>query len=310
VESEKLTLRAFVEGDLWKKKLSFRKDGTSDKMRLLNVWAVLLDRPLDSITRDDIETILAKRRTAGGTASTLRREWGVLRNALGLAFKWKKIDALPIAGLPEPLAGYLHQSRLRYVGQRGDDERDRLLAALAKREAAIDDGDNRMLVFAARLAWATGMRRSEILGLRQSELGPAVITIPGHRTKKGRTRVVRLNDDARAALALWKVRNTAGEFFAGHQDDRGWPGKSYYKNCGRLYRAWLALCADAGINGRDLHLHDLRHSFATDLRMRAKAPLEVVRDALGHKDLASTQIYAHVGEDEIADAVGKLSLSP
>ncbi len=314
----KVTLRAFIsdeegrEGDYWRKKLALRKEGAADKLRITHVWAPLLDKPLEAIARNDIEDILAERRAAGLSASTLRREWTCLRNALALAFKWKLLDALPVAGLPEPLVGFKPEPRLRYVGQRGDDERERLLAALAKREAVMGaEDDARMLVFAAKLAWATGMRRSEILGLRDSEIGAAAVVIPGHRTKKGRERRVRLNDAAREALALWKLRSPAGEFFPGHQDDRGWPGPAFAMWCGRLDRAWQALLADARIEARGrggLHLHDLRHSFATQLR-RAGVALEVVRDALGHADLHSTQIYAHVGEDEVAAAVEKVKLS-
>jgi integrase len=304
---DRVTLRRFVEsekgneGEYWRKKLALRKEGRDDRLRLLNVWASLLDKPLGEISRDDIETVLADRRADS--------------NVLALAFKWKLIGALPIAGLPEPLVGFKPEPRLRYVGQRGDDERERLLAALAEREAVMDaDDDARMLVFAARLAWATGMRRTEILGLRESEVGADAIVIPAHRTKKARERRVRLNDAAREALKIWKVRSAKGEFFPGHQDDRGWPGEAFSKWCGRLDRAWQALLADAGIQGRgpdggrsDLHLHDLRHSFATSLRKQGVA-LEIVRDALGHADLHSTQIYAHVGEDEVADAVAKVKL--
>jgi integrase len=303
----KVTLRAFIEGDYWTKKLRLRKDGGSDKRRILKTWAPLLDRPLDAITSDQIERILADKRHTGGAASTLRREWGCLRNLLGYAWKSKVIPMMPVVGLPEPLVGFLHASRVRYVNERGDDEGERLFAALATREAVMDkDEDARMVVFVARLALATGMRRSEILGLRDSEIGHDVITIPGHRTKKGRVRIISLNNRARAALAMWKTRSPKGEFFPDHQDDRGWPGKSYSKWCGRLYRAWIDLCADAGIDGKTFHVHDLRHTFATRLRM-VGAPLEVVRDALGHKDLASTQIYAHVGPSEVANAVALLT---
>lgn len=57
----------------------------------------------------------------------------------------------------------------------------------------------------------------------------------------------------------------------------------------------------AGINKR-VYPHLLRHTFATDL-YRAKKNLLVVQKALGHANLKETQIYMHLVDDEIEDAI-------
>ncbi|MGD0626606.1 MAG: tyrosine-type recombinase/integrase [Thermodesulfobacteriota bacterium] len=51
----------------------------------------------------------------------------------------------------------------------------------------------------------------------------------------------------------------------------------------------------AGIEG--LYPHLLRHTFATNLRRRG-ADLLLMREALGHASVSTTQIYAHVGNEE------------
>ncbi len=55
---------------------------------------------------------------------------------------------------------------------------------------------------------------------------------------------------------------------------------------------------------QDITPHTLRHTFAT--RLLRVSNLEIVRQALGHQRLGTTQIYVHPTTDEIADAIGKI----
>ena len=62
------------------------------------------------------------------------------------------------------------------------------------------------------------------------------------------------------------------------------------------------LARKAGVERR-VHAHGLRHAFAVDL-VRSGAPLYVVRDALGHSSVATTQVYlSRVGADETVEAM-------
>lgn len=53
--------------------------------------------------------------------------------------------------------------------------------------------------------------------------------------------------------------------------------------------------------GRRITPHSLRHTFGTILAR--SAPIRVVQEALGHKSLASTQIYTHVNQLDLQKAV-------
>ena len=54
-----------------------------------------------------------------------------------------------------------------------------------------------------------------------------------------------------------------------------------------------------------IHFHTLRHSFASCL-VQNGVSLYVVKELLGHQDITTTQIYAHIKSDNLIDAVKKL----
>jgi site-specific recombinase XerD len=64
------------------------------------------------------------------------------------------------------------------------------------------------------------------------------------------------------------------------------------------------VCRKAGIARSTVHA--LRHSFGAHLRM-AGVSLADIADLLGHKDLATTQIYAKVQQEHLRTAISKLT---
>ncbi len=58
----------------------------------------------------------------------------------------------------------------------------------------------------------------------------------------------------------------------------------------------------AGLDPKGFSPHKLRHSFATWLRKKGVA-LDVIREALDHSSIQTTQIYARVGNEELEAAL-------
>ena len=59
---------------------------------------------------------------------------------------------------------------------------------------------------------------------------------------------------------------------------------------------------------KNFRWHDLRHTFASRLRMKG-APLEDIADLLGHKSLTMTRRYAHLGPNKLHAVVSLLGAS-
>lgn len=59
----------------------------------------------------------------------------------------------------------------------------------------------------------------------------------------------------------------------------------------RIDSAWRRICKLAGIE--NFHFHDLRHTFCSNLVMSGH-DLKVVKDMIGHSDIAMTDCYSHL----------------
>jgi len=72
----------------------------------------------------------------------------------------------------------------------------------------------------------------------------------------------------------------------------------------KLRERLIRIAKEANIEGLT-KLHTLRHTFASQLVMSG-VDLPTVMKLMGHSDIQTTMIYAHLAPDHLADAVNKL----
>lgn len=82
-------------------------------------------------------------------------------------------------------------------------------------------------------------------------------------------------------------------------------GRSGKKSGLHLREKLIQIAKKAGIENLT-KIHTLRHTFASHLVMRG-VDLPTVQKLMGHTDIKTTMIYAHVAPDHLSDAVNKLN---
>ena len=142
------------------------------------------------------------------------------------------------------------------------------------------------------LLYATGLRVSELVGLRRFEisLNDGVLRVLGKGSKE---RLVPIGAQASDWLADYD-REARGAILAGRQSDAVFVTRHGAAMSRQMFwRLIKRYGAQAGIAGSALSPHTLRHAFATHL-LNHGADLRVVQLLLGHADISTTQIYTHV----------------
>lgn len=179
------------------------------------------------------------------------------------------------------------------------EEVSRLLTACARRDGA----SGLRLVALVELAYASGLRVSELLALRLEAVqrDPSFLIVRG---KGGKERLAPLNESARGAVKAWLVARNAARPESAPESPWLFPStaSSGHLTPRRFAQILDRAAIDAGIDPARVSPHVLRHAFATHL-LEGGADLRVVQTFLGHADIATTQIYTHVATDRLNQIV-------
>ncbi len=186
----------------------------------------------------------------------------------------------------------------RHIKRFRENPRERYLSEVeltrlgtAIRTIETEGGARAGVLAALRLLILTGARSGEIKNLRWDEVD----------LQAG---VLRLNDSKTGAKTI-RLGAAAVEILTGiKREHPEWvfPGKSGKRPIDPK-SAWRRVRARAGLT--DVHLHDLRHTFAST-GVNGGASLPVIGALLGHNRAETTRRYAHLSDDPLREAAARI----
>ena len=144
----------------------------------------------------------------------------------------------------------------------------------------------------------TGFRLAEMIDCKWKDINLMTGQIKVVEGKGKKDRMIWIDEDTIAILEQWKER----QFNELGKQEYVFTNRYGQQLVPRDIREMIVnYSAKAGI---DKHItpHTLRHSFATDL-LRATDNIRKVQKALGHDDISTTQIYTHIVDSELEQAM-------
>ncbi len=150
-----------------------------------------------------------------------------------------------------------------------------------------------------------GMRLSELCGINLSDIrDDNTLRLVGKGNKE---RVVYLNPACTAAISVYlRVRPADGvkdknALFLSRLKRRISP---------RMVEEMVQnTLQKAGLGGRGLSVHKLRHTAATLMYQHGEVDVRVLKDILGHENLGTTEIYTHLAAEQLQKAANANPLS-
>ncbi len=282
IENPNISWEEFVEKYLSYSKTNKRPKSVQRDIATIKIFTELM-KPVKvaSLTPQIFEEYKAKRIESGVKPSSVNRELNTLKNMVRKAYEW----------------GYLPENFSPQIKRLKDSTQAKKVRFFSKQEI------EKLLKVASEtvkkiilIGINTGFRAGEIANLTWADIDfsrkVAIIQAKQDwQPKDNDLREVPLKNKFVKLLKKWK-QNSNSEYVLGK--------KFTTEQLSSLFRKYARL---AGI--KDASIHTLRHTYASHLAM-AGVDLYTIAKLLGHSDVSTTQIYAHLLPDILRNAVNKL----
>lgn len=237
------------------------------------------DIPLADITHGYIRSWLAEMKGNNITSRSINRKISSLRSFFKYHLKRGAITILPTAQVTAPRIS----KRLPVFIK--ESETTELIMAL---QQSSDDWKSLNAAMLISLFYATGMRLSELIGLREKQVdrSRSQIRVWGKGNKE---RLIPVSGEILRSIQSYQEQKTkefgeSGDFLLVTEKGK----KMYPKYAWLLVNKYLGQAST--LEKKSPHV--LRHTFATHL-VNNGADLNAVKELLGHASLAATQVYTH-----------------
>ncbi len=247
-------------------------------------------KSIDKADKADLLAFIARRVENGAKPRSTARQLSSFRRFFRYIMREGMRDNDPTTDIEMPRIGRSLPKTL------SEDEVDALLNA-PNTDEPLGHRDRAML----ELLYATGLRVSELINLKQSQINfnQGVLRIVG---KGDRERLIPLGEEAQRWLRNF-IDGPRMEILLERQTDYLFPTRRGDRMTRQAFWHIIKRYAEKGGIRKKLSPHSLRHAFATHL-LNHGADLRVVQLLLGHSDLSTTQIYTHVARERLKDLHG------
>ena len=248
-------------------------------------------KSIDLADKADLLAFIASRVEGGAKPRSTARQLSSFRRFFRYIMREGLRDTDPTSDIEMPRIGRSLPKTLT------EDEVESLLSA-PNTDEPLGHRDRAML----ELLYATGLRVSELINLKQSQVNfnQGVLRIVG---KGDRERLIPLGDESQRWLKDF-IDGPRMEILLERQTDYLFPTRRGDRMTRQAFWHIIKRYAQKAGVRKKMSPHSLRHAFATHLLNRG-ADLRVVQLLLGHSDLSTTQIYTHVARERLKDLHGE-----
>ena len=259
----------------------------------LRIFSSYIDEPLDA-KQKDITDFIVSQRAKGFNDKTVARRLASIKSYFDFCVKEGALEENPCKNIPKAKAPFTLPRVLSVKDVTA-------ICDVADRvgRTPLEKARNKVIV---ELLYGSGLRISELISLKRGLFEGK----PDHMIVRGKGNKERI-------VALSKVSLKAIAIYLGHLLQSKFSNSPYlfpsnsrqgYLNRELVFQSIKHIASVARVDYRKVSPHKLRHAFASHL-LENGADLMVISSLLGHANISTTEIYTHVADKSLIEAVNK-----